>query len=79
MIQVLMENLLKVIATFFGICQELRYPPISKVAKIDTIYNESRTSISKSPDHNPIENIWDVIDKMVWRRDPSNVRQYSKL
>ena len=31
---------------------------------------------SKSPDLNPVEHIWDYIDRMVRRRGPVNVRQY---
>ena len=41
MIQVLIQILLKVIANFcFGIGQEIRQPPISKVAKIDITHNK---------------------------------------
>ena len=31
---------------------------------------------SKSPDLNPVEHVWDDINRMVRRRGPVNVRQY---
>ena len=34
---------------------------------------------SRSPDHNPIEHIWDVIGREVRRRDSRNIRQLQQF